>query len=214
MRRLAALFLLCCSAPLAAQSAATSLSIYRNGALAGLERYTVSTGPDGGASVTITSVATYPAAQPTEQYQATLEQDGDDRPSTFILMGGDSSGPVKAMAGVGRGRVTIKASNGRTETGRELPARPNTVLLDDRLFAFFIPVAGLATADGVTLTGIYPRTGRVITFTARVSAGPSGQPRTVTLTGDITGTITLDGAGQLTRIDLPSEHVSASRVPS
>lgn len=214
MRRFVVLLsLLCCAVPLAAQVVTSSLTITRDGVNAGLERYTVSPGTDAGSS-TITSVAKYPAAQPTEQYQATLEQDRDHRPATFILIGDGGQGPVKALAGLARGRLTIKTSRGQIETGRELPASPNMVLLDERLLAFYLPVAALATADGATLTGVYPRTGRVVTFTARLAADPQGGVRTVTLTGGLTGTITLGASGEITRIDLPSEHVVAARVPS
>ena len=55
------------------------------------------------------------------------------------------------------------------------------------------------------LTAVYPRTGRRATIIARRESGPQGA--TIKLSGDVTGTLTVDGQGRLQRLDLPSAGI-------
>jgi hypothetical protein len=55
------------------------------------------------------------------------------------------------------------------------------------------------------MTAVYPRSGRRATLIARRESGPQGA--TITLSGDVTGTLTIDGQGRLQRLDLPTAGI-------
>jgi len=79
------------------------------------------------------------------------------------------------------------------------------VVLDDSVFAFYQVVAERATPAGARMQVLFPRTGRRGQLTATRSA-----PTIVDLSGAVTGTLTVDGAGRLMSVVL-SDGVSAIR---
>lgn len=126
----------------------------------------------------------------------------------------DDRGPAGASrtyAEAVQGRLVVRGLSRAGEMAREHPGGPGVVVLDDSLFALWVAPATLATRDGTLLTGIFPRTGRRLAFTARL--GDSGTPgrRAVSLRGDIEGTVWLDETGRLLRIEFPGNRVDVVR---
>jgi hypothetical protein len=72
-------------------------------------------------------------------------------------------------------------------------------------------VADLATQTETRFSGVYPRSGRRVTFTARREGNGSEATRIV-LAGEITGTIWLDTTGHLNRIEFPGSNLEIVRL--
>ena len=79
------------------------------------------------------------------------------------------------------------------------------VILDDSVFALYQAVARRATQAGARLPVLFPRSGRRGQITATRS-----DPTTIEVTGAVSGTLTVDGAGRLMRVVL-ADGVSAIR---
>ena len=109
-------------------------------------------------------------------------------------------------------RLIVRTVAKGSESGRELPGGPDVVLLDDQVFSLYLPVAELATPDGRQLTGIFPRSGKRATFTARRESGTPGGAGRVSLSGDLTGTLVVDGRGRLERLELPAKSTIVTRA--
>ena len=86
------------------------------------------------------------------------------------------------------------------------------MLLDDDVHSLYTAVADLATPAGKRLTGIFPRTGRRASFTARLESDGQGDTRRITLAGDIAGTMQTDAQGRLRRLELPAQNKIVSRA--
>jgi hypothetical protein len=88
-----------------------------------------------------------------------------------------------------------------------MPGGREVILLDDAVYALYLQVAELATPAGARLTAVFPRAFRRVSFNARREAGDDGGFR-VRLSGELTGTMTVDGQGNLIRLELPGTVVS------
>lgn len=104
-------------------------------------------------------------------------------------------------------RIFITTTAKGARGGRELPGGPAVVMLEERLLSLLVAVPDLATAEGVRLTAISPRTGRRTAFAAQRVAGG------VELTGEITGRIALDQSGRVERIAL-ADGTTLTRLPT
>ena len=80
-------------------------------------------------------------------------------------------------------------------------------MLDPNVYALYGVIAELASPEGRRLTAVYPRVNKRARFTARRDGSR------VALTGEIAGTITLDGEGRVERIELPAEGIAVVRAP-
>jgi hypothetical protein len=98
-------------------------------------------------------------------------------------------------AGAGA-RIVLKTIAKGSDAAQEMPGGPDVVLLDDNAVGLFTAVADLATPAGTRLSALYPRTGRRAAFVAKKNGSQ------VSLTGGISGTLTIDGSGRLTRAEL------------
>jgi len=83
-----------------------------------------------------------------------------------------------------------------SDAAQEMPGGPDIVLLDDNAVGLFTAVADLATPAGARLSAFYPRTGRRATLVAKKNGSQ------VTLSGGVSGTLTIDGSGRLTGVEL------------
>jgi hypothetical protein len=86
------------------------------------------------------------------------------------------------------------------------------VLLDDEVHSLYAAVADLATPAGKRLTGIFPRTGKRASFSARLETAGQGQTNRIVLTGDVAGTLVTDTEGRLQRLELPAQNKVVSRA--
>jgi hypothetical protein len=157
------------------------------------------------------SAAHYPAANPTLTLATKLERTPELTLAKFE-MDVDSAGTGTAIRAAGSGALLVVRTVAKgSEAGRELPGGPDVVLLDERVFSLYAQLADLATPAGRALTGIFPRTGRRIAFTARRDA-PKGGHTPITLTGGLSATLLLDTQNRLVRLDLPATQTVVTRL--
>lgn len=114
--------------------------------------------------------------------------------------------PTTILAATSGGRLAIRRETGGAESARELPARPGTLVLDEQTWSLLQAAADAATPRGMPLTLVFPRTDRTLrSIATRVG-------NTVTLTGDLIGSLQVDGSGLLVRIDLPAQNLTLTRA--
>lgn len=214
MRSAALLVMLLPVLPAAAQEPLeTKLVVTQGGQEIGREEFTLrSTRGRGLPGSSIIAAARYPSINPSTRLAATLERTPDSALAKFQL-DVESAGAVTVILAAGSGaRLIVRTVAKGSESGRELPGGPDVVLLDDEVFSLYHPVAELATPAGRTLTAIFPRTGKRATFSARRDSGTPGGASRVTLSGDITGTLTTDAQGRLERLELPAKNTVVTRA--
>jgi hypothetical protein len=213
MRLQTAALLILLAAPLSAQQASGTYVVQRGGNEIGREEYTLEAGrarDRSGSSLTVSS--RYPGALPSGSVSALLERTPDGQLSRFQLdVEGDEGTTTFLAAGAGA-RVILKTIAKGSEAGRELPGGENVVLIDENVYALFTAVADLATPAGARMVAIYPRTGRRAQFVARRD-GNAGGAASISLTGEISGTLTTDDAGRLVRMEFPSAGIVVSLAP-
>jgi hypothetical protein len=214
--RAAALFLLLAhqtSPALAQADAPLTLIVKQGGKEIGRENFTLTTGRGrGAAGSTLNATARYPANASTTRLTAVLERTAEFAIAKFQLDVESPSGTTVILAAGSGARLIVRTVATGSESGRELPGGPDVVLLDDEVHSLYSAVADLATPAGKRLTGIFPRTGKRASFTARhESAGQGGAIRIV-LTGDVAGTLLTDSEGRLQRLELPAQSKVVSRA--
>lgn len=213
MRLQTAALLILLAAPLSAQQASGTYVVQRGGNEIGREEYALEAGrarDRSGSSLTVSS--RYPGALPSGSVSALLERTPDGQLSRFQLdVEGDEGTTTFLAAGAGA-RVILKTIAKGSEAGRELPGGENVVLIDENVYALFTAVADLATPAGARMVAIYPRTGRRAQFVARRD-GNAGGAASISLTGEISGTLTTDDAGRLVRMEFPSAGIVVSLAP-
>lgn len=203
MRTLIAGLMLLHTAPLLAQAGGT-LVVRRNGAEIGREQVSLEQGRRRGMTGTTLTVASkYPAAAPVTQLGVRLERTTDGQLALLQLDVERPDGPVTFLAAGAGARIVLKTIAKGSDAAQEMPGGPDVVLLDDNAVGLFSAVADLATPSGTRLTGFYPRTGRRAAFTATRNGSQ------VALSGGISGTLTVDGSGRLTRAELPGGVTAA-----
>ncbi len=203
MRTLLAGLLLLQATPLLAQNAST-LVVRRNGAEIGREQMTLEQGRRRGLTgTTLTISAKYPAAAPTSQLGARLERSPDGQFALFQLDVDRPDGPVTFLAAGAGARIVLKTIAKGSDASQEAPGGPDVVLLDESALGLFQAVADLATPAGTRLTAIYPRTGR----RAAIVATKDGSR--ILLSGELAGSLGVDEAGRLVRVDLPAQGITA-----
>jgi hypothetical protein len=210
MRLLTATLLILAAAPLSAQRTSGTYVVQRGGNEIGREEFALESGrarDRSGTSLTVSS--RYPGAVPPGNVSALLERTPDGQLSRFQLdVEGDDGTTTFLAAGAGA-RVILKTIAKGSEAGRELPGGENVVLIDENVYTLFTAVADLATPAGTRLVAIYPRTARRAQFSARRDGNDQGAAR-ITLTGEISGTLTADAAGRLTRMEFPGTGITVS----
>jgi hypothetical protein len=202
MRTLIAGLMLLQAAPLAAQGG--TLVVRRNGTEIGREQVTFEQSRRRGLSgTTLTISSKYPGAVPTTQLGVRLERASDGQLAVFQLDVERPDGPVTFLAAGAGARIVLKTIAKGSDAAQEMPGGPDVVLLDDNAVGLFTAVADLATPAGARLTAFYPRTGRRAAFVAKKNGSQ------VSLSGGISGTLTIDGSGRLTRAELPNGITAA-----
>ncbi len=159
--------------------------------------------------------ARYPDPGPQAELHAALER-SSGAGFTFHLDILTPQGASQIYASGGRNRVTVRSVARGSETGREYPAGWPLVILDDSLFALFLPAAELATVAGQRISAIFPRTGKRLTFLARregqtVRVGEADLIL-IQFTGDLEGSLYLDAQSRLARIVFPGTAMEATRL--
>jgi hypothetical protein len=152
-----------------------------------------------------------PTTNATFTQESVVERRGDGGFSNMVTnwTSGGTSGRV--IAEIARNVLRIYTASGGTEAIREFPVPGNLVALADSAFALYVQIADLATAEETRFSGVYPRGGRRVSFTAR-REGNGSEPARIVLAGEITGTIWLDSTGHLARIELPGSNLEVIRL--
>ena len=212
--RIAAVLLL--SLPLAqvsAQSLETKLVVTHEGRETGREEFTLTEGRGRGSSgSTLMAVARYPATNPLLKLAATLERTPEFALAKFQLDVEGPNGTTVILAAGSGARLIVRTVAKGSEAGRELPGGPDVVLLDEAVYSLYTAVVELATPEGKSLTGVFPRTSRRASFAARREGGGGGRSARVTLTGDINGTLTTDSKGRFQRLEFPDSGILVTRA--
>jgi hypothetical protein len=192
MRAAAVLFLSLPAGQVLAQEApATQLVIEQGAHEIGREEFTLNQGRGRGSTgSTLRATARYPAKKPTLALAASLERTPEFALAKFQLDVEGPNGTTVILAAGSGARLIIRTVAKGSEAGRELPGGPDVVLLDDAVYSLYIAVADLATPGGKSLTGVFPRTARRVSFVARKESGGR-----VNLTGDIRGSLETNSSG-------------------
>jgi hypothetical protein len=206
MRALLAPWLLMWASALSAQQTYDNvLSIQQGGKETGREEYSIQRGTAQSATV-IKAQARYPATSPTLQIALTEERSPTAGIAKFELDVQAPEGNVVILAAGSGARLIVRSVTKGSEAGRELPGGRDLVLLDEQVYSLYLQLVDAATPSGARLTAVYPRTGRRATVVARRDAGPGGIVQ-VQMTGDVTGTLTVDTQGRLQRLELPGTGI-------
>jgi hypothetical protein len=214
MRLTAVLLLMPAVTPLYGQQPLeTKLVIEQGGKEIGREEFTFRQGRGQGApGNTLIAAARYPSVDPTLKLAATLERTPESALAKFQLDVDGPNGPTVILAAGSGARLIIRTVAKGSEAGRELPGGLDVVLLDDRVFSLYSAVADLATPEGKPLTGVFPRTNRRASFTARRESGGGGGNTRVSLNGDLSGMLVTDARGRLIRLELTQTGTVVSRA--
>lgn len=175
------------------------------------EQFLLQPGRRGGLTgSTLRATAAYPAVRPRTQYHAIVERGAGQLLTAFqVEVGGNA--PERTVAELVRGRLTVRIASPARETAREFPAGGDVVALDDSIYSLWIGVVDLATESGAQLRVIYPRTGwrgQIVATRQRIP----GETPSISITGDLQGTILLDADGRFAGIALPGRRVEVLRV--
>ncbi len=144
----------------------------------------------------------------------------------IVELGPDSS-PVslelRILGALTRGRFVVRLLGRRTERAREFPATPPTAVVDDSVFALYLPVAWQGRPQPVTVTAVFPRAGRRELLTVQdlgiesttLNRDPAAL-RHITVTGGENRVVHLWLAadGRLAKVEVPSRRIVAERAPA
>lgn len=165
----------------------------------------------------LVTAARYPETRPELTVQGVLQLSTTGVPLTFALEYQSRHQPETILVSVSKSRVTLRRVARGAESARELPGGDPIVLLDDSLFATYLPLAGLASDGPRSVTAIFPRTTqRTVLSITRTSLTTPRQDGAVTLiefTGEPAGRLYLDDAGRFIRLEIPARKLEVSRLP-
>jgi hypothetical protein len=179
-----------------------------------------------GAGATRWTVATtirYDRGRPVVVLDPIVELGPDSNPVNLEYTVADPRGPLRILGQLARGRFTVRLLGRRTERAREFPASPPAAVLDDSVFALFLPAAWRGRAQPVSVSAIYPRAGRRETLMVQdlgiepttLNRDPASL-RHITITGGENRLVHLwlGADGRLAKVQIPSRRVLAERVPA
>ena len=202
--------LLLLAVPLQAQERASGTYIVRRGGTEiGREQFTLEPGARDRSGSTLTISSSYPSAPGGGAVGARLSRTAEGQLDVFQLDVQGDAGPTTILAAGAGARVILRTKAEGSEAGREVPGGANVVLLDENAYTLYVAVADLATPTGARMTAIYPRTGRRAQLLARRDGNGGGGAR-ITLSGEISGTLTLGAAGYPTRMEFPGSDVTVT----
>lgn len=171
---------------------------------------------------TLATTIRYDRARPVLVLDPIVELGPDSGPASLEYTVADPREPLRILGQAARGRFVVRLLGRRTERAREFPAPPPAVLLDDSVFALFLPAAWRGRAQPVAVTAIYPRAGRRETLQVQdlgmeattLNRDPASL-RHITITGGENRLVDLwlGADGRLAKVQIASRRVLAERVP-
>ena len=179
-----------------------------------------------GAGVTRWKLATtirYDRTRPVVVLDPIVELGPDSSPVSLEYTVADPREPLRILGQLTRGRFVVRLLGRRTERAREFPAPPPTAVVDDSVFALYLPVAWQGRPRPVTVTAVFPRAGRRELLTVQdlgvqsttLNRDPAAL-RHITVTGGEAGLVHLWLAadGRLAKVEVPSRRLVAERAPA
>jgi hypothetical protein len=179
-----------------------------------------------GAGVTRWKLATtirYDRTRPVVVLDPIVELGPDSSPVSLEYTVADPREPLRILGQLTRGRFVVRLLGRRTERAREIPAPSPAAVVDDSVFALYLPVAWQGRPRPVTVTCVFPRAGRWELLTVQdlgvesttLNRDPAAL-RHITVTGGENRVIHLWLAadGRLAKIEVPSRRLVAERAPA
>jgi len=179
-----------------------------------------------GAGVTRWKLATtirYDRTRPVVVLDPIVELGPDSSPVSLEYTVADPREPLRILGALTRGRFVVRLLGRRTERAREFPATPPTAVVDDSVFALYLPVAWQGRPQPVTVTAVFPRAGRRELLTVQdlgiesttLNRDPAAL-RHITVTGGENRVVHLWLAadGRLAKVEVPSRRIVAERAPA
>ena len=178
-----------------------------------------------GAGVTRWTLATtvrYNRSRPVVVLDPIVELGPDSNPASLEYNVADPREPLRILGQLARGRFALRILGRRTERARELPAPAPAAVLDDSVFALYLPAAWHARAQAVVVTGLFPRAGRRDVLTVQdlgiqpttVNRDPASL-RHITVSGGDNQLVHvwLGSDGRLAKVEIPSRRLLIERAP-
>jgi len=179
-----------------------------------------------GAGVTrwkLAATIRYDRTRPVVVLDPIVELGPDSSPVTLEYTVADPREPLRILGQLTRGRFVVRLLGRRTERAREFPAPPPAAVVDDSVFALYLPVAWQGRPQPVTVTCVFPRAGRRELLTVQdlgvesttLNRDPAAL-RHITVTGGENRVIHLWLAadGRLAKVEVPSRRLVAERAPA
>jgi hypothetical protein len=177
-----------------------------------------------GGGWTLAATARYAASRPIVVLDPIVSLGPDSAPKSLEYTVADPREPRRILGQLARGRFTIRTLGRKSEHAREFPAAgpAPVVVLDDSVFALYLPAAWHARSRPVAVTAIFPRAGRSEPVTvqdlgiqpATLNRDPAAL-RHVRVSGGANREVDvwLWPDGRLAKVEVPSRGLAAERAP-
>ena len=177
----------------------------------------------GGTRWTIATTIRYDRTRPVVVLDPIVELGADSNPVSLEYTVADPREPMRILGQLTRGRFVVRLLGRRTERAREFPAPPPAAVVDDSVFALYLPVAWQGRPRPVTVTAVFPRAGRRELLTVQdlgvqsttLNRDPAALQH-ITVTGGENRLVHLwlGADGRLAKIEVPSRRLIAERAPA
>ena len=177
----------------------------------------------GGTRWTIATTIRYDRTRPVVVLDPIVELGADSNPVSLEYTVADPREPMRILGQLTRGRFVVRLLGRRTERAREFPAPPPAAVVDDSVFALYLPVAWQGRPRPVTVTAVFPRAGRRELLTVQdlgvqsttLNRDPAALQH-ITVTGGENRLVHLwlGADGRLAKVEVPSRRLVAERVPA
>jgi len=177
----------------------------------------------GGTRWTLATTIRYDRSRPVVVLDPIVELGPDSSPVSLEYTVADPREPLRILGQLTRGRFVVRLLGRRTERAREFPAPPPTAVVDDSVFALYLPVAWQGRPRPVTVTAVFPRAGRREVLTVQDQGIQSttlnrdpAELRHVTVAGGKNRLVHLwlGADGRLAKVEVPSRRIVAERAPA
>ena len=123
-------------------------------------RFTAARTGSGVTRWTLATTIRYDRTRPVVVLDPIVELGPDSSPVSLEYTVADPREPVRILGQLTRGRFVVRVLGRRTERAREFPAPPPAAVVDDSVFALYLPVAWQGRPRPVPVTAVFPRAGR------------------------------------------------------
>src|SRR5947208_8034827 len=172
---------------------------------------------------TLATTVRYDRTRPVVVLDPILELGPDSVATTLEYTVADPRDPMRILGQFTRGRFVVRMLGRRTERAREYPTPRPAAVLDDSVFALYLPVAWLGRAQPAQVTAVFPRAGRRELLAVRdlgietttLNRDPA-ELRHITVTGGENRLVHvwLGAAGRLAKVEIPSRGLVVARQPA